>query len=109
MRPWVRSRLGSRMACCKWPMIGLCQSMNQMAPSGPILMSDGRKFGSVEERIGSTSVAAKQEALEADHVGHQQVALVFLREVAARQDFDAGTGARALLIHLRRFRVLLRE
>ncbi len=59
MRPCVRSRNGSRMACCKWPMIGLYQSMNQMAPSGPILTSDGRKFGSVEERIGSTSVPAK--------------------------------------------------
>ncbi len=27
-----------------------------MAPSGPILISVGRKFSSVEERIGSTSV-----------------------------------------------------
>ena len=46
-------------------------------------MSEGRKFGSVEVRIGSSSVPAKPapssreldlaNALEADHVGHQQL------------------------------------
>src|SRR5262249_55603118 len=49
-----------------------------------------------------------QDALEADDVGDQQIALIFLGEMAAGENFDAGTGAGALLINLRRTGVLLR-
>ena len=49
-----------------------------------------------------------QDALESDHVGHQQIALVVLGEVPAGKDCRAGTGTGALLIKRRRSRMLLR-
>ena len=42
-----------------WPMIGFCQSVKYIAPSGPISKSAGRKFGSLDDSIGSSSVAPK--------------------------------------------------
>ncbi len=48
-----------------------------------------------------------ENSLEADHVAHEEVALQFFGEVAAGEDFRGRQGARALLIHLRRSRVLL--
>ena len=45
-----------------------------------------------------------EDALEADHVGHQQVALVRLGEVPAGEDLDAGAGPGPLLVDLRRVR-----
>ena len=44
-------------------MIGFCQSMKYSAPSGPILMSDGRKLGSVEVTIGSSFKGTKLEPI----------------------------------------------
>ena len=77
-------------------------------------MSDGRKFGSRrgEDRLdlGAGEAGALvldlvlEDALEADDVGDQQVALEFLGEVAAGEDLDAGAGPGALLVDLRRAR-----
>ena len=47
-----------------------------------------------------------QDALEADHVGDEQVALVLLGEVPAGEDLDAGAGPGPLLVDLRRPAVL---
>ena len=50
-----------------------------------------------------------QDALKADHVGDQQVALHLVGKVAAGQVLDAGAGPRALLVDLRRRGVLVRK
>jgi hypothetical protein len=47
-----------------------------------------------------------QDALEADHVGDQQIALVGLGKVPAGEDFDAGAGPGALLVDGRRAAVV---
>ena len=84
------------------------------APSGPISRSAGRKFGSDEKTIGSTSVRAEarafvehlvlQDSLEADDVGDQQIPLQLVGEMAAGQELDPGTGSRPLLVDGRRLR-----
>src|SRR5262249_51822846 len=51
-----------------------------------------------------------QDALRGkDHIADQQIALEFIGEVPAGQDFDAGARPRALLINLWRASVFLRK
>ena len=98
-------------------MMGLCQSVKYSAPSGPISKSAGRKFGSLDDTIGSTSVAAEagafvgdlvlQNALKTDHVADQQVALHLVGKMAARKILDARTGPRPRLVNHRRSLVLV--
>ena len=49
-----------------------------------------------------------QNALESNDIGHEQVALILFGESATAEDFHARTGPRALLVDLRRMRVLVR-
>ena len=77
-------------------------------------MSDGRKFGSVEETIGSTSVPAKLEPLSSIlywrmpwkpiTLATSRLPWIVLGEVPAGEDLDAGAGPGALLVDLRRAR-----
>ena len=93
-------------------MIGLCQSMKYSAPSGPIFGVDRAevRVGRLEDRLDlgrlqPGAVLAQlvlEDALEADDVEHEQVALHRLGEVPAREDLHAADRARAHAARLRR-------